>query len=222
MRLEGDCEGARASEERAVALKVKALGEDHPDVAVSLQNLCEMLVCLGRLEDAVQAGTRAIAITNKITDSDAFIAGLGYANRGRAFIGLRRYAEAHADLTRALDIYANDSTIMKRVLAEPLHGLGEIRLAEGRAFDAIAYLERALRIREGHEPDARLVAESRFALARALHAAGRDRRRARALAMAARESYASMRRPEEREVSAWLGAHRRGGRTDRLEVAGRI
>ena len=137
---------------------------------------------------------------------------MAYANRGRALTKLARYAEADADLTRALELYAADRNIQPRYIAEPLHSLGEIGLAQGKIAVAVSYLTRALGIREKHEVDATLVADTRFALARALWLAGGDRRRARALAVAARDAYASRQRPEATDVAAWLAAHSLPGR----------
>ena len=205
--FEGECDRARVSHERAIALKARALGESHPDVAVSLQNLTNALSCLGRFEDAVEVGNRAVAIIEKTPDLDNFSVGGCYVNRGRALLKLGRYADAHADFTRAKEAFDAEPTIVARFVAEPLHGLGEIRLAQGRVREAIAYLERALRIREAHEPAPTLIAETRFALARALRAGGRDRRRARSLAIAARDAYESKGRPEAREVAAWLAGY---------------
>ena len=130
-----------------------------------------------------------------------------YANRGRALIKLARYAEADADLTRSLDIFASDRSILPMHIAESLHSLGEVRFAQGEVPKAVSYLTKALEIREEHEVDPTLVADTRFALARALWLQGGDRRRARALAVAARDAYASRQRPEAADVAAWLAAH---------------
>ena len=57
------------------------------------------------------------------------------------------------------------------------------------------------------------VADTQFALARALAAHGRNGQRARSLAESARETYANHDEPaRQREVDAWLAA-RRGQRT---------
>ena len=77
---------------------------------------------------------------------------------------------------------------------------------------AISYLERALLIREVDEFDPTLVADTRFALARALWLDGGDRRRARALAVAARDAYVSRQRSEAADVTAWLASHSPGRR----------
>ena len=66
---------------------------------------------------------------------------MAYANRGRALATRGRHEEADADFTRALEIYAADRTITQRSIAEPLHGLGEVRLARGQVRVAVSYLD---------------------------------------------------------------------------------
>ena len=84
--------------------------------------------------------------------------------------------------------------------------LGKTLLLEGRAREAAPVLERALRIREKSEPNAEMVAETRFALARARWELGQDRSGALTLAGTARDTYRKM--PGEAkhaaEVDAWL------------------
>jgi hypothetical protein len=91
-----------------------------------------------------------------------------------------------------------------------LTGLGRTLLALGRPTEAVPILEEALVSRKGADPD--LLAETRFALGRALWDAGQDRARAQKLVDDARASYAKV--PDEahvKEVDAWLAvAGRRG------------
>jgi serine/threonine protein kinase/tetratricopeptide (TPR) repeat protein len=202
LSFEGKCDKARSSFERAVSLKAKALGY---------------------FRDAVVTSDKAIEIIEKNGDPSTYTATAARVNRGHALVRLGRHPEAEDDFKHGLiSFQAAGPDAHPRHVAEPLHGLGEVYLAKGHVAEAISYLERALRIRQTVELDTVLVAHTHFALARALEAAGRDRRRARALANAAREAYASKRRPEEREVAAWLAAQRYGGRSHRLEIAGRM
>ena len=120
---------------------------------------------------------------------------------------LGRYAAADADFKRALAMYQTDHGTSQRRLAEPLHGLGEVRLAQGEVQASVSYLERALELRALDEVDPTTIANTRFALARALWLDGADRRRARSLAVAARDAYERRQRPEAAEVAAWLASH---------------
>jgi eukaryotic-like serine/threonine-protein kinase len=212
MAIEGNCDEASALYRRAIALKQEALGNDHRDVGISLNGLCQVLSCAGEFHAALEAGNRAVEIVGKTPDLEASIAGNAYTNRGLAFARLGQYRAAAADFARALEIYRSDPETLPRSLAEPLHGLGEVRLMQREVATAIPYLKRALEIREVDEVDPTLVADTRFALARALWLDGGDRRRARALAVAARDGYASRQRPEVADVAAWLAAHSPGRR----------
>jgi hypothetical protein len=74
---------------------------------------------------------------------------------------------------------------------------------------AIPLLERALEIRRAANADPTLIAETRFALARALWDGG-QRKRAVAEATSARAAFAASpdRAAEVAEVDAWFASHR--------------
>jgi hypothetical protein len=94
------------------------------------------------------------------------------------------------------------------VTAVPIVGLGNARLRQGDAEGAVRLLEQALGLQEGGTADRATVADTRFALARALAARGRERGRARGLASAAEKAYASEGLDgKQREAAAWLAAH---------------
>ena len=79
-------------------------------------------------------------------------------------------------------------------------------MGQQRPGEAIPILEKALRVRERLERSPDDTAETRFALARALWAAGEHRGRALTLAETAREGYRTM-PGHERQVAAidaWL------------------
>jgi len=66
-------------------------------------------------------------------------------------------------------------------------------------------------VREKGEFDVTLVADTRFGLAQALWETGRERWRALSLASDAHATFASRHRENrEREVAAWLHAHKLG------------
>src|SRR6185437_12181064 len=91
-----------------------------------------------------------------------------------------------------------------------LSDLGKALLGEKKAREALPVLEKALRIRERSEPIVENVAETRFALARALWDTEQDRARALALAMAGREAYAKLawHKKEVGEIDTWLADKR--------------
>ncbi|HEY3353828.1 MAG TPA: tetratricopeptide repeat protein, partial [Polyangia bacterium] len=106
---------------------------------------------------------------------------------------LRLAGQPAAALThqrRALAILARAVEPGHPDLARVLHDTGETLRAQGSHAEAVATLERALAGREQREVRPADVAATRFALAQALAAAGRDAARARDLAARARAGYA--------------------------------
>ena len=102
-------------------------------------------------------------------------------------------------------IWERELGLEDRNLAYALTGIGISYLAENDPGSALAPLERAFKIREAHEVDRSRRAETRFALARSLWEANRDRMRARTLAEQAREGYAKGERRRRRwPRSSWL------------------
>ena len=87
----------------------------------------------------------------------------------------------------------------------------DVLVALGRPEEAIPILERALALRETTPDVHSEIAESRFALARALWIAKADRARSLRLAKRARDAYAAIgdgMEEELAEVKAWLAERR--------------
>ena len=128
--------------------------------------------------------------------------------RGEALNMLHRYQEAERDFRDAVrrlsGLYGDDHAWT----AYALNDLGQVLVNEERPREAIPPLEKALRVRERLERSPDDTAETRFALARALWAAGQDQGRALTLAQAARDGYHST-PGHERQVAA-IEAWRQG------------
>jgi eukaryotic-like serine/threonine-protein kinase len=212
MARQGDTETARALTAQAIALKEKELGENDPDVAVSLGNLALLLMDLDRPGEALQAATRAIDIFTKYGDPDTPTLAKSYEERGEALFALGKHEAAEASFNEALRIFRMHPTRANRPdVADVLHGLGALRVVQARPTEAVQLLDEALSIREEQEPRAIRIAETRFTLARALWDEGRDRRRALSLAREAQKNFAALATAaRERAASAWLATHRRG------------
>ena len=61
-KIQGRFADAEPLYKRALAIKEKAFGPDHPDVAISLSNLAELYRVQGRYADAAPLNQRALAI----------------------------------------------------------------------------------------------------------------------------------------------------------------
>jgi tetratricopeptide (TPR) repeat protein len=205
-----DLDGALDLIRQTLALKRRAFGDDSAEVAVSLSTQADVM---SRRGDPAAA----LAIIQQVKDkvikaygasNPSLATALG--NEGEYLVALGRYAEAQTAFRGSLARWEPEVGPEHQFLAYPLTGMGVAYWKSGHAADAIALLERALAIREAHEPDPATVAETRFALAGALWDSGGDRARARRLAIAALNAY---QRPpasdaKAREVTAWLSAHR--------------
>jgi tetratricopeptide (TPR) repeat protein len=198
----GDYAAALANNEHVLAIREAALGPDHPDVAQSLVNVANESKALGKWEHVVPNYKRAIAIYDKAYGAGSIEAGITYLNLAEA-------QRVHGELDAAGASYETSRGILASklgenhpVLAHIWNGVGQLELARGHADAAVPLLERAVAMREkdGEAPD---LAESRFALARALPGG----ERARSLAIAARDAYRTLGpnfAAQLAEVEAWL------------------
>lgn len=189
---QGQLEAARELYDRALAVRRNALGGEHRDVGTSLNNLAGVLVDQGQLDRGREHYDRALAIWTAALGPDHPDLAIVLGNLGDLENRLGQHARAAERCERAYAIdrarYGEDA----RDLAYSLTCLGEARLGAGKARAAIEPLERALVLRGADHGDAAELAQTRFALARALVAAGTARARALTLARAARAAYAAL------------------------------
>lgn len=166
------------------------------------------------LEDpagALAAIDRSLASARSMLVSESPQLAMQMMNRGEVLEALGRHAESEAHHEDALRRWESFLPRDHPWLAYPLTGLGNALRSQGRTREAMPVLERALRIRERGEHSPQPLAETRFALARALWDASGDRdqhARARALAVAARDGYRSVSwTARAGHVEDWLAAH---------------
>jgi tetratricopeptide (TPR) repeat protein len=191
--------------QRAIDLLSAALGSNHPDTGVAFGDLSYSLIAQHRFEEALVAADRAVRIERENGDPNSYYLGFATYNRGEALRQLGRRAEARAAFEDALRIGEMLGDAMSPCLGEPLTGLGELALDERNPKAAIPLLERALAVRPPGSASDLYIAQTKFALARALWSSGTDRRRAHTLATAAHDVYASHHHAErQRATEAWL------------------
>ena len=89
---------------RALAIRLKALGEDHPDTAHSYNNLAETLRAQGKYAEAEAMHRRALAICLKALGEDHPDTATSYNNLALTLHAQGKYAEAEAMYRRALAI----------------------------------------------------------------------------------------------------------------------
>jgi serine/threonine protein kinase/tetratricopeptide (TPR) repeat protein len=209
--IEGEWEEALRMQQEGLVLKARALGPDHPDVGISEGNLSVVLTALGRNQEALEHVDRSIEILENGLGAGHPDLATQLNNRGEILNALGRSRDARASFEKARIVWERELGLDNRNLAYALTGIGLSYLSDGDAANAVVPLERAFKIREAQETDPSRRAETRFALARALWEAGRDRTRARALAVEARESYAKAEiKAKLAEVDGWLKVHAAG------------
>ncbi len=185
----GDYQRALDNALHVLAIREKVLGPDHPDVGESLVNAAIEAKNLGRWAIVDANYPRALAIFEKAYGPASIEVAILEINLGEARRAQGNLDAAQAAYERARANIAKQLGEDHPMLAHVWNGLGQVELARGRADQAVALLERAVAMREKSPGDATDLAESRFALARALPAA--DAARALQLATAARDVYAT-------------------------------
>ena len=161
----------------------------------------------GKYEESRAASVAGREAMTRILGPDHPTVAMASSNEGESLNFLHRYAEARAAFQRADDIWRR-AEVDVAFRSYALTGLGIAYLGEGKADEAVAALEEALRVRLAKQFDPERVGETRFALARALWSRPAERERGRALARHALADYAQVKTPTlpMPDVAAWLRA----------------
>ncbi len=199
----------------ALGAKERVLGPDHPDIGISVGNIAVYHDDLGQLAEAVAQGGRAVEIVERGFGPDHPRTALLLSNHSEFLARDGRWDEATAAAARALAIFEREADAEGLFVFLSLTALGSAHLGAERIDEALPVLERANRIGELRAPTSAYRARARFALARALWAAGRQPARATALARAAENDLvqAPSTPTIQRELAAiasWLFANRAG------------
>jgi tetratricopeptide (TPR) repeat protein len=202
LALSGRGQEARAAQEEILAIVHHTLGADSVQAIEVEVSLGETLAILGRDAEALAHFEEARRLAEASGGPAAIEPGLFESDVADALVHLGRASEALAllrPLARSLDP-------QRRTRGGVLTSLANAMLALGDPYGAVPPLEEALALR-AQDPFG--LAETRFALARALAAGARDDAQARALARAARDAFATLGgfARQVAEIDAWLGAH---------------
>jgi tetratricopeptide (TPR) repeat protein len=198
-----------AMDEQALALKRRALGNDHWDVALTLGNIADELHLLGRNEEALIRNATTLEVLERALGPRHPDVALHLFNRGEIHLALGQPQQALDDYHRALEIWKDALTPEHLYVSFALTGIGLAHLRQaGDVGEAVAPLERALAIRNAASASPGLRAETSFALARALWLTGRDHVRAVDLAEEARGLLPADRVDERAEIAGTLAGWR--------------
>jgi tetratricopeptide (TPR) repeat protein len=200
----GQLEEARQTLRGALTVHEETLGPDHFLTGQDLYWLGELELDLGNVDEAMALLTRALAIHRRV-GNPGFTAGVE-ESVGRAQLRKRQFAEALQSFERARALMPDGPDGANAVGA--MAGAANALLGLGKRPQALELAERAAGVAGASPVD---QAEARWALAQALDAGGRNRPRARELALAARQGFQRPGTPRAQlaAVDAWLA--KRGG-----------
>jgi class 3 adenylate cyclase/tetratricopeptide (TPR) repeat protein len=148
---------ARPLYERALAIREKALGPHHPDVAESLNNMAELLGYEGRYAEAQPLCERSLAIGESALGPHHPDVARSLHNLAVLHFYQGRYAEAQPLQERALIIRENALGPDHPDVARSQNNLATLHHSQGRYAEARPLYERALATQEltlgPHHPD---------------------------------------------------------------------
>ena len=214
-RHQGRYAAAREYQAQVLAITESELGPEHPEMAEALSDLGAVEISAGSPSEAREPIERAVALATKALGPDH--PGLIYslANLGELALLTGDAKGGLRDLRRAQRIAETSLGADDPLAAKLSTSLGRTLLELGDPA-ALGHLERALKVQSEGEVGEVELAETRFALARALWElppeSGRDRRRAVAvakLALPAWEGDGERSSAKLRELRAWLMEHAR-------------
>jgi len=212
--LEGRYVESLEYQRRSLILKESVLGSDDPDSAGTINNIALGLNGLGRSKEALEQSDLSLRIRRQTLGNAHPQTATTLSNRGEILLALGEAQNALKSYQEADTIWEREFGPQSPAAGYSLTGIGRALIDLARGREAIPFLERALEIRERHDKDDGRLAETEFALARALWQSQKDSSRAMALATKALER--SKRVPTatsaRTEISTWLAKHR-GERT---------
>jgi tetratricopeptide (TPR) repeat protein len=141
-----DYTNALAMNRKALALREKLYGKEHPDVANSLHNISGALGSLGRLTEAETYCRQALAMRQKLLGPTNLAVAQSLWYLGGMLIEQKRYAEAETNLNRSLALRKKLQGEEDLEFAESLTWLGNALFNQGRLAESEAAARQALAI----------------------------------------------------------------------------
>lgn len=186
----GDHEGARARYDEAIALVERAVGSRSPSLAPLHRDMGRSYAAEDNFDAAIASHERAYGLLVDAMGEHPKVARALF-ELGQTRLRAGRRDAARSDYEKALRIWEHSRGKDHPDLAFALTHLALLDLDEDKPKPAIERLERALKVRGRKSLEPMLLADTQFALARALQMSGEDEARARELANKAKEGYAA-------------------------------
>lgn len=142
MQQLGDFAASERHYERALQIRQRAFGAEHPGVASVLSSLGALYDEMGRRELAVSTLRRALALQERLLGRDHPDLGYTLTNLGDIERLIGQHAAAERDLRRAVAVWERAIGADNPLLVHPLSGLAELALEP--AAEPAALAERKL------------------------------------------------------------------------------
>ena len=133
---------------KALNIKEKVLGKDHPDTANRYNNIGYLYSDMGNYPKALEFYTKALDIYEKVLGKDHSSTALSYNNIGSVYSDI-------GDYPKALEFYTNALNIKEKVLGKDhpstalsYNNIGSVYSDMGNYPKALEFLTNALNIRE--------------------------------------------------------------------------
>jgi CHAT domain-containing protein/glucokinase len=134
--------------ERSLAIFEKVLGQEHPHVATSLNNLAGLYQDMGNYSQAEPLYQRSLAILEKVLGKEHPAVATSLSNLADLYSSQGRYSEAEPLLQRSLAIFEKVLGKEHPAVATSLNNLAGLYWRQGNYSQAEPLLQRSLAIRE--------------------------------------------------------------------------
>lgn len=145
---QGKFDQARSQMERALALREKALGPDHPDVAGAVNDIGNTFYAQGKYDEARSRYESVLALGQRHLGPDHPSIARSLTNLGAVLRAQGKYDDARGHFERALAIYEQALGPDHPDVATTLSNLGSVLDAQHQYAQARRHYESALEIRE--------------------------------------------------------------------------
>jgi CHAT domain-containing protein len=145
---QGRYEDAIPLAKRAVDIREKVQGKNHPDVATSLNNLALLYVSQGKYTEAERLYQRSLAINEKILGKDHLAVADSLNNLADLYRNQNKYIQAETLHQRSLAIREKKLGKDHLDVAQSLNNLAEVYRDQGKYTQAELLLQNSLTIRE--------------------------------------------------------------------------
>ncbi|HEY0910612.1 MAG TPA: CHAT domain-containing tetratricopeptide repeat protein, partial [Bradyrhizobium sp.] len=134
--------------QRALALEQKVLGQDHPNVAMALNDLAALYEAENKLGQAEELHQRSLRIREKLVGPDDPVLAQSLGNIAVVYLAEGRYAQAEESFKRALAIQQKALGVGHPLVGSTLNNLAEVYRAEAKDAEAEKLYQQALTIWE--------------------------------------------------------------------------